>query len=131
MARRARIYSGGGGYHMFGALMAATQRVTDELPPGLRDEYYTFMLQQQLDLPLSLSRPFRAWKTCLCCYLDISRDHRGHHVYACARSGEWWRRERHQSVIHAWSRLLRAVGSAHTTTARRRFASLTRLRRCA
>ena len=42
MVHRTCIYSGDGGDHMSGALMAAMQRLSNELPPGLRDEYYTF-----------------------------------------------------------------------------------------
>jgi len=61
IARRARIYSGCGGKHTSGALMATTSRVNQELAPGLRTSFAKFPLQQQLDLPLTISTPFRDW----------------------------------------------------------------------
>jgi hypothetical protein len=112
IARRARIYSGCGGKHTSGALMATTSRVNQELAPGLRSSFATFAIQQQLDLPLTISTPFRDWSTCPCCGTDISNDSRGHHVLSCPQAGSAGRRARHQDVVFAMTDLLRAVGSA-------------------
>ncbi len=112
IARRARIYSGCGGKHTSGALMATTSRVNQELAPGLRSSFATFAIQQQLDLPLTISTPFRDWSTCPCCGTDISNDSRGHHVLSCPQAGSTRRRARHQDVVFAMTDLLQAVGSA-------------------
>ena len=114
VGKRARYYSGCGGLHASGALMATTRRVNRMLSSGERDKFSQFVFQQQLDVPLSLARVFDGWTTCPCCGLDISADLRGHHVLSCSKAGNYWRLQRHQMVLRRWSALLTRSGCAHT-----------------
>ena len=114
VARRARIYSGGGLKHTAGALMSSTSRINRALPLALRDSFCSFLLEMQLDLELSLGRPLRAVSQCPLCGIDLSGDKRGHHILSCSKSGQFMRNERHQRCVFAYSDLLTSVGSVHT-----------------